>query len=373
MERARIEALLADLCQPPFDVGLTPDDVIDIVETGASVELYVLLPSHVPPPYDLGRLWCCVFMPRDGRLALEYTISTQVGQATEAELARGLAELREDAAQMAAPTRTAVARPRVGSSRARSLAPFDERAGARGLEQIIVLAPAPAIAHVDVDRAERALGTRLPSGYRTFVTTLGTPLVSLLFRVAAPDAITGQLEEWRARIGAYWFWGDAPLSQQRALECVRIADTLDGDELVFHPSEPDHFFVLPRHEERAIDCGRGLVPALLRFVAHRNSVPLREVRLWAGEPSAREEFSGARVRYDDALAGLRATKLFEIIGEDDDGATLVSERARVLVMLLGAPGEEGVDVTLSLGPDADADAFSRLRTELDDLGIIPVD
>jgi hypothetical protein len=45
----------------------------------------------------------------------------------------------------------------------------------------------------------------------------------------------------------YWFWdlGRDVLTKQEALQSVKIGDTLDGDELIVHPSNPERVFVLP--------------------------------------------------------------------------------------------------------------------------------
>ena len=72
------------------------------------------------------------------------------------------------------------------------------------------------------------------------------------------------IDAWRGRIKEYWFWDTAEsvLPQTRALECVLIADTTDGDELVFHPDQPNRIYVLPRYDETSYIAGDGLWPAI---------------------------------------------------------------------------------------------------------------
>ena len=56
------------------------------------------------------------------------------------------------------------------------------------------------------------------------------------------------------------------LTKDRALECLIVADTMDGDELAMHPSEPDRLHVLPRHQEAIYVAGNGA--AGHRVVSH---------------------------------------------------------------------------------------------------------
>jgi hypothetical protein len=105
-----------------------------------------------------------------------------------------------------------------------------------------------------VDAAEKQLGTRLPAGYRDFITCFGEGILGVYVRVYPPHQILegdNGVTEWRKRIDEYWFWdeGKDVLTKEKALEFIIVADTMDGDEVVFHPSEPDRLYVLPRYEE----------------------------------------------------------------------------------------------------------------------------
>lgn len=148
--------------------------------------------------------------------------------------------------------------------------PLTEHEGAGALAQTPRHGDAPRVSDAEVDGAERALGTRLPAGYRTFVTTLGEGVYGTQLRVYPPARIIGELASWRERIERYWFWGDRPLPQASALECVCIADTIGGDEIVFHPADPDALFLLPHEVERARSLGRGLATAIAKVVRARN-------------------------------------------------------------------------------------------------------
>jgi len=120
----------------------------------------------------------------------------------------------------------------------------------------------------EVDLAERELGITFPSGYREYVTRLGDGIFGGYYvRIYPPKRILSgenNVGEWRARINEYWFWdqGEQLLPKPQALESVIIGDTLDGDELVFHPSNPERVYVLPRYQEEAYHAGHGLFAAL---------------------------------------------------------------------------------------------------------------
>lgn len=120
----------------------------------------------------------------------------------------------------------------------------------------------------DVDEAEAELGLRFPSGYREYVTRLGEGLLhGAYLRVYPPRRIlsgSNNHTQWRERIAKYWFWDEGvdKLPKDRALECVIIADTYQGDELVVHPDEPEKIYVLPRHSEDIHVAGEGLFDAI---------------------------------------------------------------------------------------------------------------
>lgn len=115
--------------------------------------------------------------------------------------------------------------------------------------------PAPVRAE-DVAAAEAALGARFPTGYYDFITRYGRGILGGLVRIYTPaDIVSGpnNVRDWRARIDEYWFWdaSAALLPKAKALECVAIADTVGGDELIFHPDQPDRLYVLAHDFDEA--------------------------------------------------------------------------------------------------------------------------
>lgn len=117
----------------------------------------------------------------------------------------------------------------------------------------------------DVDALASRLWIAFPSGYREYVTRLGEGVLGGSFvRIYPPWRIEKELAEWRRRINKYWFWdqGRELLPKERALECMLIGDTVNGDELVFHPSRPNKLFVLPRDGEQIFDAGDDVLSAV---------------------------------------------------------------------------------------------------------------
>jgi hypothetical protein len=115
-----------------------------------------------------------------------------------------------------------------------------------------------------VEAAERKLKAKFPTGYAEFVTQFGEGLYCTYMRVYPPGRIVKENPEFQQRIREYYFWdkGAKVLAKERALESIRIADTLDGDELIFHPTRPDELFVLPRHADKVFAAGRTFDEAL---------------------------------------------------------------------------------------------------------------
>jgi hypothetical protein len=103
-----------------------------------------------------------------------------------------------------------------------------------------------------------------PQGYREYVTRLGEGVLGGVVRIYPPWRIEKELDEWRRRVGKYWFWekGRKVLPKERGVECVVIGDTVMGDEIVFHPGRPGRVFVLPRESERVFEAGKDLMEAV---------------------------------------------------------------------------------------------------------------
>lgn len=120
----------------------------------------------------------------------------------------------------------------------------------------------------EVDAAENQLGIRFPTGYREYVTRFGEGVLGGTYlRIYPPCRIlsgSNNVAEWRQRIAEYWFWDDGRdvLTREQVLESVIIGDTLDGDELVVHPSNPERVYVLPRDSENILVAGDGLPAAI---------------------------------------------------------------------------------------------------------------
>ncbi len=118
--------------------------------------------------------------------------------------------------------------------------------------------------NLEVTDQEQTLGITFPEGYREYVTTLGEGVLAGYVRVYPPWRIQHELGEWRERIREYWFWdaGSDISTREQALESIIVADTLDGDELIFHPSRRGRLLVLPRHSDKIYDAGANLLDAV---------------------------------------------------------------------------------------------------------------
>jgi hypothetical protein len=117
----------------------------------------------------------------------------------------------------------------------------------------------------EVEAMEAQVGSRFPKGYRTYMTTLGEGILGGSYiRIYPPWRILKELQAWRQRIDEYWFWdeGRDVLTRQQALESIIIGDTLDGDEIIFHPRQPDRLLILPRYSGKIYAAGEGLLEAI---------------------------------------------------------------------------------------------------------------
>jgi len=149
---------------------------------------------------------------------------------------------------------------------------FGEIGGHTVFEKVTVVGgPLVLSPSAEVDEAEAQLSIRFPSGYREYVTQFGEGVLGGSYvRIYPPRRIlsgANNLAEWRSRIDQYWFWdgGSDVLTKEQALECIIIGDTLEGDELIVHPDNPERVYVLPRHSEDIYIAGNGL-PAVIEWL-----------------------------------------------------------------------------------------------------------
>lgn len=115
----------------------------------------------------------------------------------------------------------------------------------------------------EVQALEAELWVALPAKYREYVTLLGEGVLSSFVRIYPPARIKQELTDWRKRIDKYWFWDKSKklLPKERALEAIILGDTLNGDELIFHPARPKTLFILPRHADKIFVAGADVLSA----------------------------------------------------------------------------------------------------------------
>ena len=103
-----------------------------------------------------------------------------------------------------------------------------------------------------------------PEGYREYVTTLGRGEYCNYIRIHMPAEILSGYREYQKFMDQYWFWdlGNEIISKERAIESVNIGDTVDGDVILFHPSNSHELFVLPRHDDMSHRIGANLYDAI---------------------------------------------------------------------------------------------------------------
>lgn len=147
------------------------------------------------------------------------------------------------------------------------------------LESVRVEGDALKVAESEIAAFAAKFKTRLPAGYEEFMRTIGPGILGELVRLYSPEGVLAERKEWLDRIAKYWFWGEGNLlTSADAQGAIRIADTFDGDELVFHPRLPNRVLMLPKDEpEIVLMSESGLYSALARVlrdkrVSRRNIV-----------------------------------------------------------------------------------------------------
>jgi len=133
----------------------------------------------------------------------------------------------------------------------------------------------------------------LPPGYAEYVTTLGLGLYSTFIRIYMPLRIALEWRDVRSRWKEYFLWDEKTLTKKELLESLIVGDTLNGDELVYHPGHTDSIFILPRHHdsifrvagglEQVIDwaCSSGKLTAPISFRYFESELGRRRIELRA--------------------------------------------------------------------------------------------
>jgi len=116
----------------------------------------------------------------------------------------------------------------------------------------------------EVGSVESELGLEFPKGYLEYVTEYGEGTLATYVRVYPPWRVLKEWKVFQKRIRKYWLWDDGSeaLPKKRALQLIIFCDTLNGDEVVFHPTAPNQIFVLPRGGGIIHEIGRDLFEAL---------------------------------------------------------------------------------------------------------------
>ncbi|MDO5673137.1 MAG: SMI1/KNR4 family protein [Actinomycetaceae bacterium] len=118
----------------------------------------------------------------------------------------------------------------------------------------------------DLNDLEEELATPMPSGYREYMSTLGNGQLAGHIHIYTPsDILEGpwSMEKWKKRLREDgWEWDEELIDEERAEECVFFGETADGDELVFHPDDPEVIYLLPAESATVRYVADGLFDAL---------------------------------------------------------------------------------------------------------------
>jgi hypothetical protein len=193
-----------------------------------------------------------------------------------------------------------------------------------------------------IDAAERALGTRLPAGARTFLRTHGPVALAEGLTLFSPERMVEELDAWREDLATTWSWECDELPLAHALESVCVASHDDGSSLLFHSAEPDRLFALGRYDEEARDLGLGFVPALLAY--ERSS---RLLVVGVDGPLVRVQFEGD-IPATAVVATLRSLIRLDRDVPHDDGWDGLSSELRGTIVVDG--DDEGCQVELEVAP-----------------------
>ncbi|MEZ4246750.1 MAG: SMI1/KNR4 family protein [Polyangiales bacterium] len=239
-------------------------------------------------------------------------------------------------------------------------AALSEAEGMRG--SLVVVRPGKPVGTNRIEAAERALGTRLPAGLRTFWTRHGAVELGESSLRVLPGAGGGGAREL-ARPRRDGVERRRPVAGGAHVHSSRRARR--REQRVLSTSEPDRLFALDRDGEEARELGLGFVPALLAF----SEAPTL-LLLGMDEPLVRLAFEG-EVPVADVVVAIRASVTLDRDEEHEDGWEGCSAELRGVLTIDG--DDDGCRVDLELGPSFPLStarrALGRATKALEALGL----
>lgn len=118
----------------------------------------------------------------------------------------------------------------------------------------------------DLKSAETSLGASFPDDYGEYVTRLGQGELCDFLRMLMPVEVIQRTRDFRELVESDLIWEgeqrEAYIPRGRALNCVALAYTIDGDTLLFHPVQTERFYFWTRDAGIVDDVGQTLEEAI---------------------------------------------------------------------------------------------------------------
>lgn len=231
----------------------------------------------------------------------------------------------------------------------------------------------------DVDELEEKLSINLPDGYLEFMTHLGEGGYCDYIRVYPPKRILNEYRQCQERWNEYYFWDEGRdiLTKQQVVESIIWADTIDGDELIFHPSQPNDIYLLPRHSDKIFYLGKSVAEALVWLLKPNAILPIEEdfifFRSWINRRWFRfVVLEGEPIQFQQVKDNLLKMKLhhhatYEPSDDDDiDELYLYIPTFWGTLTLRGPSGRFKGGISIEADKDKGRDVVEMLITEIQD-------
>jgi hypothetical protein len=218
----------------------------------------------------------------------------------------------------------------------------------------------------------------MPVWYREFMTRLGEGNYCGYVYVHSPSYVEDPSQRWKALRGntGGFPWKDDLLTHEIVSQSIEIAHTLDGDEFVFYPTEPNKIYVLPRHNSNIYLAGSNLKEVLewlftsdiliaatddFRYFESRVNRKLIEMLLDIEAKTFQE--------ITEFLLGLQAHQHHYLYQDDDYGEHFFELFIKPIQGRLGVEVIPKHEIRLIINFDADEENNPILLTLLDKLKI----
>jgi hypothetical protein len=215
---------------------------------------------------------------------------------------------------------------------------------------------------------EKSLNIKTPAGYLEFITKLGIGEYCGLIRIYEPAKILQDYKEAQKRWKEYYFWdrGETVLPKEKVLQSIVFGDSIDSDEIIYFPEQPNRLFVLPR-QDNTIYWIEGCFANLMDWQSEDGAVRERspeEIESFASNIDSRfKEFSTNKSDFEDIKklfpARWSESEIHKVLDEEEAQVLLIRAIGGAIQLTTGDPF---IDIRIDYDKDKEREVKAFIKS-----------